>query len=321
MYQESSLGLEEGERLVCMDVSPVRKPYAKALEGIHPVGKKKVPGYELLTCLGVDGKGHLALAYAKLVAYREKGFLSLPAEIRDTLKQAQTRVGGQSPLIYVCDRGFDDYSVFQQILELTETFVIRVYHDRSLGGGRKLREVATSMFPFQYQAQLKVGGKYQQVAIHFGFTPEEEGNRLTLVVSHVPALGNRGRWWLLTNLRVTTAKEAQRVVEIYRKRWLIEKFFRLLKVGLGLEEFQVETLARIRKVVAILLGLALFLWEVRLEGGPFKEFLLRLGGKLGIKSEHDGPYLLMRGLIRLLNYGVTREELESAPEQEGRSCG
>ena len=38
--------------------------------------------------------------------------------------------------------------------------------------------------------------------------------------------------------------------------------------------------------------------------------LLRLGGKPGIAGERDGPYLLLRGLVRLLNYEVTKEDLE-----------
>jgi hypothetical protein len=42
--------------------------------------------------------------------------------------------------------------------------------------------------------------------------------------------------------------------------------------------------------------------------------LLRLGGKPGIAGERDDPYLLLRGLVRLLNYEVTKEALE---EEEG----
>ncbi|KPD32240.1 hypothetical protein AN926_04555, partial [Thermus scotoductus] len=78
----------------------------------------------------------------------------------------------------------------------------------------------------------------------------------------VPALGRRGEWWLLTSLPVRGREEAAQVVEAYRRRWEVERFFRLLKTGLGLETFQVRGLARIRKVVAVLLGLAVFLWEV-----------------------------------------------------------
>jgi len=49
-----------------------------------------------------------------------------------------------------------------------------------------------------------------------------------------------------------------------------------------------------------------------------------LGGRLGIKSERNGPYLLIRGFIRLLNYEVTREELLKAEGMKiawGKSYG
>lgn len=282
----------------------MRKPYARALEGIHPVGKKKVPGYELLTCLGVDGKGHLALGYAKLVAYRDKGFLSLPAEIRDTLKQAQTRVGSQSPLICVCDRGFDDYSVFQQILELRETFVICVYHDHPLGGGRKPREVVTSlMLPFQCQAQLKVGEKYQQVAIHFGFTPGKGGRQSAYVGGTARASFGEPRPVVVVDQPTGDYGKGGAEGGGDLPQALVDRgILSVAEGGAGRVpsgDFgpDPQNGGDPFRVGPISLG-------VRLEGGAFREFLLRLGGKLGIKSEHDGPYLLMRGLIRLLNYPV-----------------
>lgn len=61
-----------------------------------------------------------------------------------------------------------------------------------------------------------------------------------------------------------------------------------------------EKLSHIRKIIAILLGLVIFLYKVKMEESPFKELLLDLGGRLGIKSERNGPYLLIRGFIRLL---------------------
>lgn len=89
----------------------------------------------------------------------------------------------------------------------------------------------------------------------------------------------------------------------------MEEFFRLLKAGLGLERVQVRGLPALRKLVAMMLGLALFLWGVRREEGRFKDLLLWLGGKLGLESERDGPYLLMRGLLKLLTYEAAHEAL------------
>jgi len=47
--RESALALEGEEVLVFLDLSPVRKPHARALEGIAQVGWKREAGYELLT--------------------------------------------------------------------------------------------------------------------------------------------------------------------------------------------------------------------------------------------------------------------------------
>ncbi len=160
----------------------------------------------------------------------------------------------------MADRGFDDRKVFGQVLALGEEFVVRVYRDRKLGEGGSLAKVASSLaLPCGEEVELRLGGRYQRVRLHFGWREVEvEGRRLHLVVCRVPALGRRGEWWLLTSLPVRGREEAARVVEAYRRRWEVERFFRLLKRGLGLETFQVRGLARIRKVVAVLLGLAVF---------------------------------------------------------------
>jgi hypothetical protein len=45
------------------------------------VGRKREAGCELLTALGMDARGRLALGYAHLVAYGERGFAGLPREV------------------------------------------------------------------------------------------------------------------------------------------------------------------------------------------------------------------------------------------------
>jgi hypothetical protein len=78
IYKEGTKDLEEGERLVCVDISLIKKPYSKALEGLHFVGPEKVPGYELITCLGLDKEGNISLGYAHLVSHREKCLKACP---------------------------------------------------------------------------------------------------------------------------------------------------------------------------------------------------------------------------------------------------
>ena len=59
-------------------------------------------------------------------------------------------------------------------------------------------------------------------------------------------------WRLLTTHPVDNAEQAWRIVEWYKRRWLIEQFFRILKTqGFRLEDSQVATADRLLKLVAI----------------------------------------------------------------------
>lgn len=63
-------------------------------------------------------------------------------------------------------------------------------------------------------------------------------------------------WVLLTSEDIETPEALQRVVDLYRKRWLIEDFFKALKTGCSLEKRQVESFAALRKVLALLAPIA-----------------------------------------------------------------
>ncbi len=52
--------------------------------------------------------------------------------------------------------------------------------------------------------------------------------------------------------------------------------------------------------------------------GALESLLLRLEGKLEIASERDGPYPLLRGLVRLLSYEVTKEALKEKERSFGK---
>jgi hypothetical protein len=63
-------------------------------------------------------------------------------------------------------------------------------------------------------------------------------------------------WILLTSEDIETPEALQRIVDLYRKRWLIEEFFKALKTGCSLEKRQVESFTALRKVLALLAPIA-----------------------------------------------------------------
>ena len=68
----------------------------------------------------------------------------------------------------------------------------------------------------------------------------------------LPPAPSRCTGGFFTTHSVANAEQAWRVVEWYKRRWLIEQFFRILKTqGLRLEDSQVATADRLLKLVAI----------------------------------------------------------------------
>lgn len=58
-------------------------------------------------------------------------------------------------------------------------------------------------------------------------------------------------WLLLTDLPAGTRAEAERVLDAYTRRRLIEVYFRVLKSGCGVEKVQPETAARVVNALAV----------------------------------------------------------------------
>ena len=70
-------------------------------------------------------------------------------------------------------------------------------------------------------------------------------------------------WMLLSTLPIGTAEDVCRIVDIYRKRWLIEEFFKALKTGCAAEKRQARSLSSLLNVVALLVPIAWRLLVVR----------------------------------------------------------
>ena len=200
-------------------------------------------------------------------------------------------------------------ATFNYIVRLDEEFIIRLCHDRTLLVSGKKREVLLEEFlasihlPIRFEAWFRVGGRWRKCQVSLGYRkvwlPGHE-KPYWLVVSH--AYGLFQTWVLLTNVPVLNQHIAKEIWKGYRHRWGIEGKWRFLKgEGLRIEGFKVLSFEGIRRMVSIVLLAALLI----LSGRHFFpdrawQVLLRLGGKLGLRSERDGPYLLLRGLCKVL---------------------
>ena len=63
-------------------------------------------------------------------------------------------------------------------------------------------------------------------------------------------------WVLLTTESVASKQDLLRIVDIYRKRWIIEDYFKALKTGCSLEKRQVDSYEAMRRVLCLLAPMA-----------------------------------------------------------------
>ena len=88
-------------------------------------------------------------------------------------------------------------------------------------------------------------------------------NYLHLFEENPPAGEAAVDWKLLTTEPIDTPQQVERVVDIYRRRWVIEEFFKALKTGCAIEARQLESLHALQNATAMMLPIAWHLLAIR----------------------------------------------------------
>jgi hypothetical protein len=209
------------------------------------------------------------------------------------IEQSEALLDACASVIHVADREADSYMLLAQLVRAKSQFVVRVRHDRvartvepeapwsklkALVGGaddRMVREVPlsakrrTSTAPRQAQSHPKRNER--MATLHFASTqievrrPKYLGDKwpevLQLNIVRVYELDAPNdqqpvEWLLVTSEPVTTKEQIERVVDIYRTRWVIEEFFKALKSGCLYEKRQLEGRRALLNALALFLPVA-----------------------------------------------------------------
>ena len=187
-----------------------------------------------------------------------------------TLQQVQQAIPAPTRLIVVADREADIYPLFIEPREERTDLVIRATYNRRLVGGSKLYD-AVEHVRWQGSRTITIPGNGSRAArtatVQIGWTtvqllPPQDYPRpasaprptlqLVVVEEREPPAGVKPlRWLLWTTLAVTRWDEALKVVHIYEKRWLLERYHFVLKSGCGIEQLQLETAERLERALAV----------------------------------------------------------------------
>ncbi|MDE2957979.1 MAG: IS4 family transposase [Bacteroidota bacterium] len=115
--------------------------------------------------------------------------------------------------------------------------------------------------------------RYQQVTLPA--TPLA-ADPVTLSAVHIreiaPPQGEKAiEWYLLTSLKVHSARDAEQVLEYYLKRWQIQEFYRVLKIGCKVESREHRTALQLQQSLTIYLVIAWRLLVLTLLGRSVPE--------------------------------------------------
>jgi len=76
-----------------------------------------------------------------------------------------------------------------------------------------------------------------------------------------PEGAKRISWKILTSLPVLSVEDAYNIIRIYKKRWIIEEFHRVLKTGCNVEKHRQTTAERLKRIIAVDMVIA---WRIML---------------------------------------------------------
>ena len=189
--------------------------------------------------------------------------------------------------VHVMDRETDSYGLLAWMAHHGFRFVVRCGESRKLRCDAEMRAVGVVDVDLGERFPLRSGSKADKhpprrarsarltvrsavVTLHrapkvkdLSWSPPGFEQPKTLKLNLVEAIelnppaGEKGVCWLLlTQEPVDTEADVLRVLDWYRRRWIIEEFFKAAKTGCRLEKRQLDSVAAMLRITALLLPAA-----------------------------------------------------------------
>ncbi|CAG0930031.1 Transposase for transposon Tn5 [Planctomycetaceae bacterium] len=266
-------------RVLCIqDTTELDFSSQQGIAGLGRLTYERQHGMYLHPTLAVsEGGVALGVLDAWMWARKPKGEADIVESLRwaegyERVAELAARLPG-TRLLYVADREGDLRELIDLAAETGHAadYLVRAKHDRALEGGGKLRDEVGRQVPLgevEFRLPPAPGRKERTVTqtvrvARVGLARRGGKTReVTAILAREesPPPGEKPvEWLLLTNEKVETLDAACLRVAWYRKRWLVEVFFRILKSGCRVEALQLATRERLERALALYLVIA---WRV-----------------------------------------------------------
>ncbi len=272
---------------------PTRKP-------VH------VPGLRWVGLLLAGLKQPPQLARFRWWSSRQPQFSSL-AQVRLELLQWTRELFGRT-LLHVFDRGYASKEWLDLLLNQQDRFLMRwpsAY--KLLDGQGRLKRASLFSVGRRATSSRKVWDMVRKCLVKRSLLWQRCWHRvyldcpLTLIICR-PGRKGRQPWYLLTNEKVETDKQAWQLVQAYARRWQIEQSFRFTKSELAMESCRLwfwENKMKLLQMVALVYAFLLSLLAKELQ--PHIQTLLRAGCHRTGKRARKIPNPLYRIRLALAN--------------------
>lgn len=212
------------------------------------------------------------------------------------------RVGSDVPIIHVADREADAFPLLLHLVDNGHRFVVRMARDRrgridewaeletvrsivsdtgdvmvtEVGINKRKGAALPRMGKVRDARTAKLGFASKRLQIKRPYYLFNETMWLDLNVVHVREIdAPRGAepidWVLLTSEPIDTPDQVRRIVECYRRRWLIEEYFKALKTGCAMEKRELESFDSLGRALALFVPIAFHMLLLRSVARAAKE--------------------------------------------------
>jgi hypothetical protein len=283
-WSASTVGAVAGRHVLAIqDTSEIHfNTTSKRRRELGEIGKGNNHGVLLHPMLAVAADDGACLGLVSGEVRTREGRRSVSHDSRDlsdresqrwiaTAIAAKPYLAGAAMVTLLGDRESDIFALYASAAELDFHVIARSMHDRKLADTTGLYAAIEAMAPVEHRT-IELPARAQrparQVDLELRFGEVELARPQSKFLRHLPKSLHLAivdvrqidadpdveplHWRLLTSHEVVGAKNAWRIVEWYKQRWIIEQFFRVLKTqGFKLEDSQIGTADRLLKLVAI----------------------------------------------------------------------
>jgi hypothetical protein len=255
--------------------------------GLGFVGNKKGVGFLSHYSIVIDATTETMLGFSDIQLWHRKedkannttqAYKKEPIEEKESYKWIKASSASKQNLIdansitIIEDREGDIYEQFSSIPDAKTHVLIRSRDNRVLANGEKLyTALATAAALGSYKINVNGDIRKEKVTrealvevraikvtikkpnnLRSKKLPDSIGLYAVEVIEKNSTAKDRICWRLLTTHKVISYEEAVRIINLYKQRWFIEQFFRLLKKqGFRIEETQLEKGWNIRKLLLL----------------------------------------------------------------------